>query len=125
MGFGSDSALSPTPCSAMRCLTFSLKVGGSLRIPAAYSGCFGIKCSGGRVAGIGARSSNPGFEAVTSCFGSMGRSVNDLEASVRVLLDASAKLSRTHAMLPVPYREVELPNKLKVRDIAALSKDFY
>ena len=64
--------------------------------------------------GAGAVSSNPGFEAVKSCFGSMGRSVNDLDATVRVLIDASAKLSRTLGLLPMPFREVELPKKLKV-----------
>ncbi|KAL8292509.1 hypothetical protein RQP46_001121 [Phenoliferia psychrophenolica] len=96
-------------------LGFGSDIGGSLRIPAAYSGCFGIKVSGGRVAGNGAVSSNAGFEAVVSCFGSMGRSVDDLEASVRILVDGSAKLSRTLGLLPLPYRnEVELPKKLKV-----------
>lgn len=67
------------------------------------------------MAGSGAVSSNAGFEAVVSCFGSMGRSVDDLEASARILIDGSTKLSRTLGLLPLPYRdEVELPKKLKV-----------
>lgn len=62
----------------------------------------------------GARSANPGFEAIRGSLGPMGRSVDDLEVAMRVLLDASAKLYRTLPLVPIPFREVTLPAKLKV-----------
>ena len=46
-------------------------VGGSCRIPAHYSGCFGIKPTPGRLAREGIRLVNPGFEALKDTIGSL------------------------------------------------------
>lgn len=108
---GGEAALLGADGSA---LGFGSDIGGSLRIPAAYSGCFGLKPCHGRVMDEGARSANPGFEAIRGSLGPMGRSVDDLEVAMRVLLDASAKLYRTLPLVPIPFREVTLPAKLKV-----------
>lgn len=43
----------------------------------------------------------------------MGRSVADLELACRVVFDASIALSRVESLLPLPFREVTLPAKLK------------
>ncbi|GAA5925240.1 hypothetical protein JCM1841_004693 [Sporobolomyces salmonicolor] len=94
MGFGSD-------------------VGGSLRIPCHYSGCFALKPCFGRFPSTDCRGTNPGFEAIKASMGPMGRSVADVELASRVVLDASVELARTEALVPLPYREVKLPRKLK------------
>ncbi|GAA5870709.1 hypothetical protein JCM1840_006781 [Sporobolomyces johnsonii] len=94
MGFGSD-------------------VGGSLRIPCHYSGCFALKPCFGRFPAADCRDTNPGFEAIKSSMGPMGRSVADVELASRVMLDASVESARTEALVPLPYREVKLPEKLK------------
>ncbi|KAM0752009.1 amidase signature enzyme [Meredithblackwellia eburnea MCA 4105] len=89
-------------------------IGGSVRIPAHYSGCFGIKPCDGRLVIDGVVPGNAGFEAVRGCAGPMARSIDDLEAALRVLINGSAALARKFPVLPVPYREVKLPKKLKI-----------
>lgn len=45
--------------------------------------------------------------------GPMGRSIDDIELATRVQCDASVGLARTEGLIPLPYRDVELPKKLK------------
>lgn len=56
---------------------------------------------------------NPGFDAIKSTLGPMGRSVDDLESITRVVVDASIALARTQHLIPLAYRKVTLPAKLK------------
>ncbi|GAA6027578.1 hypothetical protein JCM8097_007932 [Rhodosporidiobolus ruineniae] len=88
-------------------------VGGSLRIPAHFSGCFSLKPSSPRLPSSGCRSSNPGSEVVRTSLGGMGRSIADLELVHRVLCDASEERARTESVLPLKWRKVELPEKLR------------
>ncbi|KAK4056794.1 hypothetical protein OIO90_002043 [Microbotryomycetes sp. JL221] len=89
-------------------------IGGSLRIPAHFSGCFGLKPCRGRFPVSGCVNPNGGFEAIISTMGPMGRTVSDLELATRVFADQSSRLSRTElTVLPIPYRQIELPKKLK------------
>ncbi|BGP47804.1 hypothetical protein JCM10450v2_003669 [Rhodotorula kratochvilovae] len=88
-------------------------IGGSLRIPSHFSGCFAVKPCVGRIASTGCHSFNAGFAAVQSTMGPMGRSVADLELLLRVQLDAAPALAPTEGVLPLPYREVTLPKKLR------------
>lgn len=70
---GGEAALLAADASP---LGFGSDVGGSLRIPAAFSGCFGLKpCHGRSFPSEGARAASPGFEAVRGSMGPMGRSV--------------------------------------------------
>lgn len=94
-------------------LGFGSDIGGSLRIPVHYSGCFGLKPCAGRFPDAGAKNPNPGFEGIKTTLGPMGRSVDDLELAMRVVADASIALARTHPLIPLAYREVLLPAKLK------------
>ena len=115
-------------------------VGGSIRIPSAYCGIYGLKPGEGRVAYSGsvgasfgvaqsagqfltdaswvllfscaAEGPNPGFEAVRAVAGPMGRSVGDLERMARVLFGERGG-REDYFPVPVPYRDVTLPEKLR------------
>ncbi|GAA6024469.1 hypothetical protein JCM8202_006337 [Rhodotorula sphaerocarpa] len=87
-------------------------IGGSLRIPSHFSGCFALKPCAGRIASDGCQHCNPGFEGVKSTMGPMGRSVADLERMARVQFDASTDLAPTQTgLIPMRYREVDLPKR--------------
>ncbi|GAA5903732.1 hypothetical protein JCM8208_006561 [Rhodotorula glutinis] len=83
-------------------------IGGSLRIPAHFSGCYSIKPCAGRIASTGCRTFNAGFTAINSSMGAMARSVSDVETMMRVQLDAAPSLTATEDILPIPYRNVDL-----------------
>ena len=94
----------------------SLASGGSVRIPAHFSGCYALKPSAGRFTNFGIQQCNPGFEGVKSAMGPMGRSVADLELMARVALDGAPQLALTQTnLLPVPYRDVKLPTDRPLR----------
>ncbi|KAM0787600.1 hypothetical protein ACM66B_003668 [Microbotryomycetes sp. NB124-2] len=89
-------------------------IGGSLRIPAHFSGCYGLKPCRGRFPVKGCANPNAGFEAIVSTMGPMGRSVSDLEILTRVFADQSVNIARTElTVLPMAYKDVQLPKKLK------------
>ncbi|KPV75250.1 uncharacterized protein RHOBADRAFT_26559 [Rhodotorula graminis WP1] len=90
-------------------------IGGSLRIPAHFSGCYSIKPCAGRISSTGCRTFNAGFSAIRTSMGPMARSVSDLELMLRVQLDAAPTLAATEDVLPIPYRDVKLEKKNKLR----------
>lgn len=53
---------------------------------------------------------NPGFEGIKTSMGPIGRSVGDLELFCRAIFDAE---DPTWEVVPVLYREVQLPRRLK------------
>ncbi|KAN0092624.1 Amidase signature domain containing protein [Tylopilus felleus] len=85
-------------------------IGGSLRIPASYCGIYSFKPSTDRVSNDGTKSCNPGYEAIRVSYGPMGRSVKDCELFCRVVF---GQQDGAHQTVPLPFRPVELPKKLK------------
>lgn len=109
-----------------------------MRIPAHFSGCFGLKPTPGRFPGTGVRASNPGFDAIRvrccvflpplrkqeligsgiihdiqSTSGPMGRSMSDLILASQLIIDSPSQDSRLNPEIPIPFREITLPKKLK------------
>ncbi|BEJ12517.1 hypothetical protein CspHIS471_0209770 [Cutaneotrichosporon sp. HIS471] len=86
-------------------------IGGSIRIPSALSGIYGLKPSFGRFPTYGARSGMPGQEAVRSINGPMSSSLEACTLFSKTVVDSQPWL-RDPQCLPIPWREVELPQQL-------------
>lgn len=87
--------------------------GGSLRIPAACTGIFTIRPSFGRFPVRGCRSGMPGQEAVLAVNGPMARTLSDVVFYSKTVVDSQPWL-RDPKCLPVPWRAVELPERLRI-----------
>jgi amidase len=86
-------------------------IGGSIRIPSAFGGIYGLKPSFGRFATYGCRSGMPGQEAVRSINGPMSSSLDACELWAKTVVD-SKPWQRDPNMVPIPWREIDLPEKL-------------
>ncbi|WP_425614088.1 amidase [Anatilimnocola sp. NA78] len=90
-------------------------LGGSIRIPAHFSGIAGLKPTSRRLTNAGIRSNFRGFEAIIGAAGPLARHVEDLDLALRVLADHSDGES-LHEIEPWPlhdFREVDL-SKLRI-----------
>jgi Asp-tRNA(Asn)/Glu-tRNA(Gln) amidotransferase A subunit family amidase len=96
------------------------EVGGSLRIPAAYSGCLGLKPALGRWPGAGQRPVAKGFEGVRPVVGPMARNVDDLTFASKSMIDALVENIANHDyvqvenVVPLPWREPNLPKRMRI-----------
>ncbi|RDA85218.1 hypothetical protein CP532_3284 [Ophiocordyceps camponoti-leonardi (nom. inval.)] len=89
-------------------------IGGSVRVPAAFNGVYGFKPSSGRLPCSGFECTMMGFESVAGTFGPMGRSVEDLDLFMRVVLAAEPWLRQP--MLAMPWRpQTEVLRREKLR----------
>jgi amidase len=86
-------------------------IGGSVRIPCAINNLFGLKAAGGRFTSMGLKSGLPGQESIKSASGPMAKDLDALELWCKAAL-AGKPWERDPAVFPVPWREVELPEKL-------------
>ncbi|CAN8102461.1 unnamed protein product [Discula destructiva] len=95
------------------CLGVGTDIGGSLRIPAACTGIFTLRPSFGRFPTLKCRSGMSGQEAIQSVNGPLARTIDDIELEAKTVVDAQPWLHDPR-MLPIPWRSVELPKKLKI-----------
>ncbi|KDQ12989.1 hypothetical protein BOTBODRAFT_56307 [Botryobasidium botryosum FD-172 SS1] len=92
-------------------LGFGSDIGGSLRIPAHFCGIYSLKPGADRYPLEGCATACPGFSGVTIVAGPMARSVSDLELACRVVFGSAPP--SPFSLPPLPYRDVELPKKLR------------
>lgn len=97
---------------------FGTDIGGSIRIPAAFNGLYGLRPSGGRLPYEGMANSMDGQNSVLSVVGPLAHSVASLKLLVRSLLDQEPWL---HDPLchEIPWRE---DHEEQVRHLISTSK---
>ena len=90
-------------------------IGGSVRIPAHFSGCYALKCTSKRLSTQGFRSSVPGQEAIPGVAGPMAMHVDDLVLLLRELLVEDAWRQDSELVpLPLDMAAVKQSGSLRV-----------
>ncbi|KAH7886093.1 amidase signature domain-containing protein [Phlebopus sp. FC_14] len=93
-------------------------IGGSVRIPAAHCGLYGLKGSVARLPHSGLLGSHDGMDAIVGCVGPLARSCRDLALFCQVMLDDQPWLNEP-PLLHMPWkgdiaRGDGLPNTLSI-----------
>lgn len=83
-------------------------IAGSIRVPAAFCGIYGIKPTHNRFSYRGVANTNPGQTLISSSVGFLSRSLEGLELVMSSLLCTSPWL-RDPAVVPVPWRKENRP----------------
>ncbi|APA08949.1 hypothetical protein sscle_04g037190 [Sclerotinia sclerotiorum 1980 UF-70] len=105
---GGEAALISTGGSS---LGMGTDIAGSVRVPAAFCGIYGIKPSHNRFSYRGVANTNPGQTLIPSSVGFLSRSLEGLELVMSSLLSTSPWL-RDPAVVPIPWRKED---RLKAR----------
>lgn len=103
---GGESAMLATGSSV---LGIGTDIGGSVRIPAHFSGNTALKPTARRISLQGFRASIPGQEAIPPVAGPMASNVGDLSLLMREIIGPAA-WERDCDLVPVPFDEVEVNN---------------
>lgn len=85
-------------------------IGGSIRIPGALCGLYGIKPSLGRFPTLGSKSGMVGQESVHSINGPLANDIEALRIFSKVVVD-SEPWRRDPKCVPIPWRDVSFPAK--------------
>lgn len=97
-------------------------IGGSIRGPAAFSGCHGLRPTSKRIALLGGLSGGAGQESVMAVQGPMTRSIEDIDYYMKNYINEGKPWLMDQNALRMPWREVAQPD-LKDITIAVLYDD--
>lgn len=91
-------------------------VAGSVRVPAAWSGVYSLRCSTGRWPKLGTNTSMAGQEGVPSVYSPMARTLNDLAYISRAIIQMEP-WRYDYSVHPIPWRSSleEEPKGKKLR----------
>ena len=79
-------------------------VAGSVRAPAAWAGCFSLRCSTGRWPKMGFNTSMPGQEGIPSVYSPMARTLDDLTYFTKSFIGLNA-WEVDYTVHPIPWRD--------------------
>ena len=94
-------------------------IAGSIRCPAVFSGCYGLKPTTLRVSTLGGVSSNLGQESIPAVMGPMTRNVGDIDFWLKHYFNQGKPWDRDGFSVRIPWRDV-LPPEAKNLTIAVL-----
>ncbi|SCU91223.1 LANO_0D11100g1_1 [Lachancea nothofagi CBS 11611] len=89
-------------------------IGGSIRIPAAFQGLYGLRPSHGRIPYMDVTNSYEGQELIPSVIGPLSSSLKDLELFTKLVVD-SETWNYDPQVVPVPWRDSSEVTKRKLR----------
>ncbi|KAI5949395.1 hypothetical protein KGF54_005630 [Candida jiufengensis] len=84
-------------------------IGGSIRSPAAFSGCIGLRPSNHRVSLKGCVAAAAGQESIVVVFGPLARSVDDIELMMKTFINVGQPWNYDQAIPRIPWQEVSKP----------------
>lgn len=90
-------------------------VAGSVRVPAAWSGIYSLRCTTGRWPKVGVNTSMAGQEGVQSVFSPMARTLNDLTYFTRSII-GMRPWKYDYTVHPIAWRE-ELEKEAKEKQL--------
>ena len=82
-------------------------IGGSIRIPAAFNGVYGLRPTALRIPNLGNAGMIGGQESIRGVTGPLGQSVEDLEIWMSAVLGQKPWDFET-SLMPIPWRAVKL-----------------
>lgn len=85
-------------------------IGGSIRSPAAFSGCFGLRPTSNRVSLAGAVATISGQESVLGVCGPLARSVEDIDFWMKHYLNNGKPWDLDGTLVRMPWRELPAPS---------------
>lgn len=98
-------------------------VAGSVRVPAAWSGIYSLRCSTGRWPKVGVSTSMPGQEGIPSVFSPMARTLDDLTYFTKAIIGMQP-WKYDYTVHPIAWRgELEAEAKSKPLRIGLMSND--
>ncbi|ODV79484.1 amidase [Suhomyces tanzawaensis NRRL Y-17324] len=97
-------------------------IGGSIRSPAGFSGCYGLRPTSKRVCQYGAQGGGRGQEAVMPVAGPMTRSIEDIEFFMKHFINDGKPWDHDFNSIRIPWKDVPQPS-IKDLTIAVMYDD--
>ncbi|CAK9442329.1 uncharacterized protein LODBEIA_P60720 [Lodderomyces beijingensis] len=97
-------------------------IGGSIRSPAAFSGCHGLRPTSRRISGRGVVGGESGQESVVGVLGPLARTIDDIDLFMKAYINNGEPWHLDPWSLPMQWREVATP-KIANLKIAVVRDD--
>ncbi|KAI3406588.1 hypothetical protein KGF56_000720 [Candida oxycetoniae] len=97
-------------------------IGGSIRSPAAFSGCHGFRPTSRRISGRGVVGGESGQESVVGVLGPLARTIEDINLFMKAYINSGEPWQLDPWSLPMKWRDVETP-KVSNLKIAVVRDD--
>ncbi|KAI5965071.1 hypothetical protein KGF57_000864 [Candida theae] len=97
-------------------------IGGSIRSPAAFSGCHGLRPTSRRISARGVVGESGGQESVVGVIGPLSRTIDDIDLFMKSYINVGTPWLHDPWSLPIPWRSVPAPSLSKLK-IAVVRDD--